>query len=57
MKAKNLRLAIYAATHSEGTWAERMRGWNDANPDERYSHASNFQRDAAKAAKRLLNPL
>ena len=57
MSEKHLRLAIYAATHSEGTWDERMRGWNGANPDERYTQASNFQRDAANAVKRLLNPL
>jgi hypothetical protein len=57
MSEKHLRLAIYAASHSAGTWAERMRGWNDEHPDERYSQSSNFQRDAAKAVKRLLNPL
>jgi hypothetical protein len=57
MSEKHLRLAIYAATHSEGTWAERMRGWNDAHPDERYSQSANFQRDAAKGMKRLLDPL
>ncbi len=57
MSPKHLRLAIYSATHSDGTWAERMRGWNDEHPDERYSQPSNFQRDAANAVKRLLNPL
>jgi hypothetical protein len=57
MSEKHLRLAIYAATHSEGTWAERMHGWNKAHPDASYGLASNFQRDATKAVKRLLDPL
>jgi hypothetical protein len=57
MSEKHLRLAVYAATRAEGTWTERMRGWNDEHPDERYSHEANFQRDAPRAKKRLLDPL
>ncbi len=57
MSEKHLRLAIYAATQEEGTWDDRMRGWNDAHPEARYRESSNFQRDAAKAVKRLLDPL
>lgn len=57
MSEKHLRLAIYAATHKDGTWAERMLGWNIENPDRPYTHSTNFQRDAASALRRLLNPL
>jgi hypothetical protein len=57
MSQKHLQLAMYAEAHQEGTWAERMRGWNEAHPDAAYRQASNFQRDVTRAIDRVLNPL
>lgn len=49
---KHLQLATVALERSD-TWSSEMRGWNDAYPEWRYSEWKIFQRDAAKALKRL----
>jgi hypothetical protein len=51
---RHIRLAIFADTHREGTWDERKREWDQLHPGWCYSEASNFQRDATQAIKRLL---
>jgi hypothetical protein len=56
MSEKNMRLAIFAAEHQEGTWDERMQAWNRRGIGNRYTEPSNFQRDAVNATRRLLEP-
>jgi hypothetical protein len=37
------------------TWSDLMREWNQqCEPKEKYSHVSNFRRDAPPARERLL---
>lgn len=52
---KLARLAAFAfAKHADKPWKERQRLWNEKYGNWRYDHGSNFRRDAATAAKRLL---
>jgi hypothetical protein len=49
-------LAVFAmADNVDKPWSERQVLWNQRYPEWRYEHASNFRRDAALAAKRLLD--
>lgn len=56
MSEKHLRLAIFAESHEQGTWADRMARWNSDFRDWRYTEPTNFQRDATGAIRRLLRP-
>lgn len=56
MSEKHLRLAIFAESHDQGAWADRMARWNSDFPDWRYTEPTNFQRDATSAISRLLRP-
>ncbi len=53
---KHASLAAFAVEHPDGTWSERRRAWNSANPTWSYEHDSNFRRDAMRAQARLLYP-
>jgi len=57
LSAKHLQLAVFMASRPAGeTGAESMREWNRTHKRWRYSHVSNFLRDAAAARRRLLLP-
>ncbi len=53
---KHLRLAGFVARRRETMmWSDLMREWNQqCEPEEKYSHVSNFRRDAPLARDRLL---
>ncbi len=58
VREKHARLATYTSSGWKGSsWAERMALWNQAFPQWKYGHLSNFKRDCLKARTRLLYPI
>lgn len=54
LSAKHLKLAAFVADLDE-PWPQIMRAWNaQCEQNERYSHVSNFRRDAARARYHVL---
>lgn len=56
MSEKHLRLAIFTHGRTDGSWEDRMRAWGEQHPSWAYKHATNFQRDATAAIRRLIDP-
>jgi hypothetical protein len=57
LSPKHLRLAAFTgADHVDEPWAEQLRLWNEAYPEDRYADAANFHRDALRAQARVLYP-
>jgi len=47
---KHLRLAVFMAKNTDGTWENHMEAWNcDVRPEWAYSDSRQFQRDASHA--------
>lgn len=58
VREKHARLATYTSSGwKKSSWADRMGRWNDAFPQWKYRHLSNFKRDCLKARTRLLYPI
>jgi hypothetical protein len=57
LTVKHLRLAVFAgAEHADKPWAMRMGLWNRSFAQWRYTHPSNFRRDALRAQAHVLYP-
>jgi len=51
---KHLQLASFLVEKPDESWASRLHRWNKAFPNWKYTHASNFRRDALKARERVV---
>ena len=57
LSPKYLRLTAFTgADHVDQPWAEQLRLWNEAFPEDRYPDAAIFRRDALRAQARVLFP-
>lgn len=57
LSEKHTRLAVFAAERpEEETWKQRMKAWNEAHPQLKYTVETNFARDCSQAQQRLLTP-
>lgn len=57
LKPKYLELAFFAAERRPpDKWAEVMKAWNAAHPDDTYQVETTFARDCTQAQRRLLRP-
>jgi len=57
LKPKYLELAVFAAERRPpDKWAEVMKAWNAAHPDDTYQVETIFARDCTQAQRRLLRP-
>lgn len=52
---KHLELAIFAAENTRGTWAEKMRRWNNTYPGWEYEDWRPFARDCKAALNRVVS--
>ncbi len=57
LSEKHLRLVLFSLDRSpEEPLAQQMQGWNEAHPEWRYEHVTNFGRDRTQAQRRVLHP-
>jgi hypothetical protein len=57
LSERHITLAVFLAKRSDDeSWHARMQAWNRQHRHWRYTHESNFRRDAARARARLLAP-